>query len=295
MRSPIRTNYNAGKMMTNILIAVVWLFIAATGAQADNADQRMKESANYINMGSSYAAGLAITPAKSLSIPRCGQSEANYASLLANKLNLKLDDRSCEGAYSIHLLKSWNELPPQIDAVTSDTKLVTITVGGNDLSYVEDLLAIVCSESEIAHFEGRKSPCFQETLVSEDVYMQLKNNLIEITQQIFKRAPKAQVIYIQYVTLIPNELCKTTPLAKVEAGRMRLLAKRLATITAAAAEETNAMLLHTDTLSAKHTSCDAEPWSTGYFASNHTEGAPWHPNRLAHEIIAQELQKMLEL
>lgn len=280
--------------MKKILIAVIGLFITTIAAQAD-VDDQPQPKADYVNMGSSYASGLGIAPAKSTNMARCGQSADNYASLLANKLNFRLDDRSCEGAHSQHILNRWNELPPQIDAVTSDTKLVTITIGGNDLSYIEDLFAIVCTESELAHFEGRKSPCFQETFVAEDVYVQLKRDLIEITQQIYKRAPKAQVIYIQYVTLIPDKLCKTTPLAKVEANRMRLLAKRLSTITATAAQETNAMLLHTDTLSVTHTSCDDVPWSTGYVATNPTEGAPWHPNRLAHRIIAQQLENMLKL
>lgn len=51
-------------------------------------------------------------------------------------MGLNLVDVSCGGATTAHILGAWSELAPQIDAVTSDTKLVTVTIGGNDLNYV---------------------------------------------------------------------------------------------------------------------------------------------------------------
>ena len=41
-----------------------------------------------------------------------------------------------------HVLAPWNELPAQIDAVTPDTRLVTITIGGNDLNYIGNLFMV---------------------------------------------------------------------------------------------------------------------------------------------------------
>ncbi len=68
----------------------------------------------------------------------------SYSRLLAAQLRLRLTDASCGGATTAHVLAPWNELPAQIDAVTSDTRLVTITIGGNDLNYMGVLFAASC-------------------------------------------------------------------------------------------------------------------------------------------------------
>ena len=53
-------------------------------------------------------------------------------------------DVSCSGATTAHILKRWGGLPPQIDAVTPAARLVTVTIGGNDVGYVGGLMAASC-------------------------------------------------------------------------------------------------------------------------------------------------------
>ena len=279
--------------MKTWLMMVVCLLGISLPLQA--APGKPETGAQYVNMGSSFAAGPGIKSVKPGSVPRCQQSTANYASLLADSLHLTLEDRSCGGAQSIHLLEAWKELPPQIDAVNSSTRLVTITVGGNDLNYVRNLFAASCVEKEGFTYQGKTYPCFPEVAVGEEVYTQLKSNLVKIAKQITSRAPQAKIIFIQYVTLIPEKLCKAIPLTTEEAERMRHLAGRLAKITTSAARETGALVLNTDTLSAGHTACDRDPWSIGaHISTGNDEGRPWHPNRRAHELIAEHLRQMLK-
>ena len=89
--------------------------------------------AKYVALGSSYAAGPGI-PTQSGGV--CTRSSHNYPNLVAAKLKLSLVDVSCSGATTANVLTtSQGTNPPQIDAVTSDTSLVTFTVGGNDIGY----------------------------------------------------------------------------------------------------------------------------------------------------------------
>jgi lysophospholipase L1-like esterase len=276
-----------------ILWGALLMAVAGTGVQAGSGSP--DDGPNYVNMGSSFAAGSGIPPAKSQSVERCLQSAASYASLLAENLKLTLDDRGCAGARSAHLLEPWTELPPQIDAVTPDTKLVTITVGGNDLNYVSNLMAAGCAEDEGLTFGDRSVPCFEESPPPEDAYIQLEKNLREIARQISTRAPSARIVFIQYVSLIPNRLCEATPLTADEAHRLGTVAERLAAITAATAEASGAMLLPLDTLSIEHTACGEDPWSIGAFTtSENSQGMSWHPNRRANQVIAEQLQGLLE-
>ncbi len=91
------------------------------------------------------------------SSPRSSGS-CEFVSLLATRLNLILEDHSCGDVMSPHLLKPWSDISSQIGAVNSDTKLVTITVGDNDLNYVGDLFTESFTEGERLTYRGKNRP-----------------------------------------------------------------------------------------------------------------------------------------
>jgi lysophospholipase L1-like esterase len=252
------------------------------------------EGARYVNMGSSFAAGAGVAPAATGGVQRCGQSAVNYARLLAARLRLALDDVSCGGATSAHVIGPWNELPAQIEAVTGETRLVTITVGGNDLAFVLNLMAASCEQGESIAVAGRVFPCPPSRPVAEEAYARLEANMGEIARQIARRAPQARAVFIQYVTLVPQTQCPNSRFSEAEAASLRTTAARLAEITARAARENGASVLRIDEMSRDHTPCDGEPWSVG-LPSDYTEsqGAPWHPNGRGMEVIAEKLGEML--
>lgn len=99
------------------------------------------EGARYVAMGSSFASGSGVAPYDPAAPVRCQRSTQNYAHQLARKRNLALVDVTCGGATTAHILGSWNELPPQIEALTADTALVTITIGGNDIGFTNLIIA----------------------------------------------------------------------------------------------------------------------------------------------------------
>ncbi|MEQ1818653.1 MAG: SGNH/GDSL hydrolase family protein [Terricaulis sp.] len=266
----------------------------ALAACAHASSPQLAAGSRYVNMGSSFAAGAGTGPAPDGSPARCYQSSVNYAHLLAGRLNLTLEDVSCGGATSAHILNAWNELPAQIDAVTADTKLVTITIGGNDIAFAGNLTAASCEQGESIRVASLVLPCPSPFPVAADAYVTLEHNLREAARQIAVRAPEARVVFIQYVALVPDTQCARSRFTEEEAAELRAVATRLADITARAAAETGASVLRMDQFARGHTPCDADPWSTGLPRDyDGALGAPWHPNRRGMAVIADRLADLL--
>ena len=113
------------------LLALGVLLVALT-VQAP-ASQAQTDPLRYVALGDSYVAA-PLVPITDVA-NGCFRSSNNYPAIVAKKLGAKLDDRSCGGATTAHILSPWAELAPQVDAVTADTRLVTITIGGNDVNF----------------------------------------------------------------------------------------------------------------------------------------------------------------
>ncbi|WP_234147673.1 SGNH/GDSL hydrolase family protein [Sphingobium sufflavum] len=245
--------------------------------------------AHYVAMGSSFAAGSGIAPDKPGAAKRCGQSALNYATLLATRLGLRLEDRSCGGATTDHILGAWREIAPQIDGVTADTALVTLTIGGNDLFYVGNLFAAGCDPAKgWAPPGSAPRACPTLRLPTDADYGKLETSLRAIAAQVAARAPRARLIFVQYVTLVPDRDCPAAPLAPANAAAIRTIGERLAEVTARVARDSGAGLIPMDRLSRGHSPCDAEPWAVGARTGG-TDGSPWHPNSAGMRVIADAL------
>jgi len=95
-----------------------------------------------VSLGSSFAAGPGIAPRATGRPRKAGQSRRHYPHRLAEPLDLDLVDATSKGATVVHIMtRSQFGQPPQIEAVTTSTKLATLTVGGNDLGYTASLYA----------------------------------------------------------------------------------------------------------------------------------------------------------
>lgn len=244
----------------------------------------LPHGAGYTAMGSSYAAGAAMGGIRPGTPQRCGRSVLNYATLVATRLGLDLSDASCGGATTAQILGPWNELPAQIDAVGPGTRLVTITIGGNDVSFVQNLSAEGCTVGP--------TRCGPVRQVTEADWMLLAAAMRRIVLEVRAKAPQARIIFVDYVTIVPaHERCPALRLSPGDAEAMRTVATRLAALTASVARNERVELLAASRLSAHHTACDKAPWSVG--APGSAPGTPWHPNAAGHAAIADALVKML--
>lgn len=264
------------------------LALAACSQPMASALPPLPAGAGYVAMGSSYAAGPGIGPVRPGTPARCARATNNYASLLAEALHLALVDASCSGATSAHLLGPWQELAPQIDAVTADTRLVTVTIGGNDLGFVTGLFAASCRAGSVP------GPCPAAPASGESQYAELEARLHALARAVHARAPAATLVFVQYLTVVPPAPCDRAAIAPQDARAAAAVARRLAAITARVAAGEGARLLAADRLSRDHTPCSPEPWSNGFRAGyDMRQGAPWHPNAAGHAAIARALAAML--
>jgi len=63
----------------------------------------------------------------------------------ASACSLSLVDVTCSGATTADVLRAGQfDQPAQLDAVSDETQLVTVTIGGNDVFYMANLIAISC-------------------------------------------------------------------------------------------------------------------------------------------------------
>lgn len=277
-------------MKTGPLLALLPILLGGCATIAPARHSALSEGAEYVSLGSSFAAGAGIGPIQPGTPARCNRTVNNYASLLAERLKLKLVDVSCGGARTDHVLGAWDELPPQIDAVSDRTRLVTITIGGNDLGYVGWLFAASCRLGVAA----RPGPCQTVTEPTEAAYAELDRNLRAIAAAVRERSPRARLVFIQYVTLLSAQPCDRETISPADAAVASRIADRLAKITAQAARASDVEVLASDTLSRIHTPCSPIPWSNGLFPGyTMAEGAPWHPNAAGHAAIAEELAELL--
>lgn len=275
--------------MARRLLALAALSLAGCATPAPEAVTASLRGARYVSLGSSFAAGARTGPLVPGSPERCGRAQNNYAQLLAAELDLRLTDVSCGGATTAHLLGPWSELPPQIDAVTADTRIVTLTIGGNDVNYVRNLMIATCGRvPDMMPREGRSCPSPQWP--SQADFMALETSLRTALNAIRQRAPEARIIVVEYVRIVPDgKGCDAVPLNEADKAAARDTARRLADATRRAAQAAGVDVLPMNALSQGHEACGDTPWSAGH------PGAPasWHPTIAGHAAIAERLSGLL--
>ncbi len=289
------------------------LALLATTACAQSPGGRpsaIPNGSTYVALGSSFAAGPGVTESADSTPSRCQRSIDNYAHQLARVRHLQLVDVSCSGATTAHILGPWRELPPQIDAITPETTLVTVTIGGNDVGFAGHLMAASCKTQAAAMPIDDAKMCdaikaYARTSTQagtspsaapdEAAWAKVEDGMMHIAQEVRRRAPHARLIFVDYIQIVPtNGSCAKLPLSGTDAAIARASATRLAALTAEIARTAGAGLIEASKLSRGHDVCATDPWATGFSRpANVTAFAPFHPNLAAMSAIADTLNTAL--
>ncbi len=244
--------------------------------------------ARYVAMGSSYAAGPGVSSAADTDT-RCARSTNNYAHQFARKRGLALVDVSCSGATTNDILTASGDTPAQLDAVTSQTSLVTVTIGGNDVDFVTMLGSASCRQLGIEK-QMSDDKCPEAPKVTERTWRNLAASMGRIADEIRVRAPRARLVFIDYPIVLPSAgRCAATPMSTGAADAARRIARRLAAVTAASARSSGATVVRASALSSGHDACSATPWVHGFPLPGQSRFVPYHPNRAGMTAIAQAL------
>jgi lysophospholipase L1-like esterase len=165
----------------------------------------------YVALGDSAASGPLITPID-LSSPGCYRSQRDYPKLAAAAVGVPITDVTCSGADTGDMTApqgtDFGDVPPQFDALTADTTLVTLQIGGNDAGLVG--LAESCLNL-LPEFLGGTS-CADENLAGGgDVYgarvASVGPKVAAVLDGIHQRAPGARVFVVGYTTYLPPNGC----------------------------------------------------------------------------------------
>lgn len=280
------------RIVAGVGLAALPMAWTPVGAQAP---APVAPGARYVALGSSYAAGPGIMPMAEPAPPRCAQSSENYAHQAAHDLRLVLVDMSCSGATTIAVLTGWNELGPQIEAATPETRLVTITIGGNDVGYVPNMLAAACRYDQHIRRIGKKGGrCPQVAYPEPRTWESVAQHMRMIARTVRARAPQARLIFVDYPVVLPQHgNCPATYLPDSAMERARAIASRLAALTAAVAREEHAELLRASELTEGHDVCARDPWMNGYRPALGARGVPYHPVLAGMRAVAEGLVELL--
>ena len=240
------------------LVAVLALGAAcAGGAQADS----------YVALGDSYSSGVG-TRDYSLD-SACQRSPYAYPALVAaDRPNTQLTFKACSGAKTADVLSS------QVSALTSTTKFVTITIGGNDAGFSSVITQCALPWPWTCDGDISTAQSF--------IRNTLPAKLDGVYASIRSRSPTATVVVLGYPRLFMGVDCNAgTFFSSGELTALNATADLLRDVTRARAAAAGFTFKDAIPPFTGHAVCSTSEWLNGL--SNPT-GESYHPNRNGHKL-----------
>lgn len=245
----------------------------------------------YVALGDGFTA--APYTGKTVGDDGCLRSDVDYPTLLAAKLKVdKVKDVSCTGATTAAI--SGQTKPPgtkdsvkaQLDAVTSDTDLVTMGFGIEDRDLLHDMFnictAVPCGD--------KASP---QSILADVGSM--SDTLTASVRAIQDRAPNATIVLVGYPTITPQSGdCDALPkLDQVGLDSANLVLQSINHAIRDAARETGAAFFDVTSISAGHELCSGEPWVSGK-KSEKDKSVAYHPLAAEQRAVADGLAALVK-
>jgi lysophospholipase L1-like esterase len=288
-----------------VAAAVVALVLASdtssSAGEKGAGESRAAPSVDYVALGDSYSAGPLITPQRR-DPTGCFRSLNNYPSFLAGYLGVTTyRDVSCSGARVRDFAKRQTpalgaKVPPQLAALTADTDLVTVGIGGNDFGLFGSLTS-VCSDQATKHPHA-KAPCKAFFTNKHGVNTKFRDaraiqqHAAQGLQEIHAAAPNAAVVLVGYPRLLPDHgTCRgKAPFAKGDYPFANRVEHFLNKSLKQAAAKHNATFVSMTAVSKGHDICAGKKaaWING---STSTFGVAlaYHPFEAGERAIARHV------
>jgi lysophospholipase L1-like esterase len=198
---------------------------AGTAAGTVSTASSSPRGLHYVALGDSYASGFGVAPYGASPVPGCLQSTTDYPHQVAASLGLRLDDRSCAGATASNITRvpqstgvGGATAPAQANALSADTDVVTVSIGGNDLGFSDVITNCIALDkdgplfSEIrggsyAHCKDFYSPVVhgvERDRLAVRIHNTVAPRLAKTFRLIAQRAPRAKVFVVGYPLIAPS-------------------------------------------------------------------------------------------
>lgn len=248
-------------------------------------------------MGDSSVSGPGISPSNPQS-GLCARSKSNWPALLSTELNSgELHDESCGGATSSDILRpkiapNGAEFDAQIDAISTETDLVTVSIGGNDEGlYTKIILSCLAGQ----YVSDEVCASFISTQL-DPIVQRTTDRVAATLERIHAKAPpKARIVLVGYLRLVPDAGGCALPglkQARVESAVAAWNALDHGLKTAATRADVDYVPMADK--SRGHESCSGDmAWVNGMEAVPN-DGALLHPNAAGMRAVAKAVADYLE-
>lgn len=247
--------------------------------------------ARYVALGDSFAA-LGPTSAPTTGPAGCLRSTRNYPALVAGYPQIgELVDVTCGGAETAHLAAPQiAQTPPQFEALTADTDLVTLSIGGNDIGFgaLAGCLAQTPRAATGAPCHDRLAPAVTAALDG------LGGRLGEVYAGIRERSPGARIVTTAYPPLVPARGgCEfVSGLSPGDVSWARHVTERITMVVADAAESAGADVVVPPDADARH-ACAPPAERFTDFTGIETGSHPMHLTAAGHRAMAEAVRAAL--
>ena len=276
------------------IIGVIALVGSVTNASASTNPAPLR----YVALGDSYSAGSGVLPPDLNAPVECLRSSRNFAHVIASKVGAQLTDVTCGGADTTHFFAAqYQDAPPQLDALSKSTQLVTMTIGGNDNGVFVGTI-VSCVSAGLAAL-GRGTPCKDKYGASFEDTIRTKTypSLVAALKAAHQRAPRARIAITGYPWIVPGtQGCfDKLPVAPGDIPYVRHIQWTLNDAVRRAAVATGTAYIDLSTVSDGHDVC--KPIGTRWVEPvlQGTNAVVVHPNALGEASIAERVMKVLQL
>jgi lysophospholipase L1-like esterase len=229
--------------------------------------------------------------------PGCLRSPNAYAALVATALKSTFIDAACSGAGVKEMTLSQQTYlgtnPPQLSALAPDVALVLLTLGGDDIGFLNVLHT--CMSLSITHF-GRGSPCQSHYTTGGKDQLAAKvtaetAKMAAVLAAIHARAPQARIVVVGYPDLFPQSggCWPKVPITSGDVAYLRGIGTQLNAMLAGTAAAAGATFVDTYTPTIGHDICQSG-------AAKYVEGlvptslaGPFHPNARGQAAMAAQV------
>jgi hypothetical protein len=247
---------------------------------------------SYVALGDSYTAAPFVQPTAPGSPPDCFRSAIDYPHLVAAADGLALRDRSCSSATTADLTTAqYADQPPQFNALTAATDIVTVGIGGNDNGLFLGAL-VSCSLTDALDVLNVGAPCRSTFGTKFGDEARADGPVIGAALAgIHARSPQARIFVLGYPDLLPQRgnCYPQLPLTTGDVAYLNGVELALNSMLQQQAAAHHATYVDTFTPSVGHDACQAEAtrWIEPLVPTN---AFPVHPNARGEAADARALQ-----
>lgn len=274
-----------------LAVALGALVLATTACEAGGASEadlpglvepEITSGIDYVALGDSFSAGPFIGTMRT-DPEGCARSRDNYPAFLADWLDVEsYTDVTCSAAtttdlYGTMTMFNGATTGPQLDAVTAETDLVTIGMGGNDFRIYDSLIR--CQDGQ---------PCAVDELIADA--RRVAGRIEKAVRRITDAAPDADVYIVGYPDILPTEgTCRAVGVPADVLGPVAEVAEVLNASLRRGAEAAGASYVDMEAVSEGHDVCaKGRAWVNGpQFRPG--VAAPFHPKVNGMRAVAVEV------